>query len=68
MLNFTPTWRADWGGILNFIDADGHISEGYTPAFNALNIFKVPQNHAVSMVTPFAREGRYSITGWLKYR
>jgi SM-20-related protein len=68
VLNFTPNWNTDWGGILNFIDADGHIAEGYAPAFNALNVFKVPQLHAVSMVTPFAREGRYSITGWMKYR
>jgi len=68
VLNFTPVWRPDWGGILNFIDENGHVAEGYTPAFNALNVFKVPQNHAVSIVAPFAIEGRYSITGWMKHR
>jgi|ADGO01.1.fsa_nt_gi Predicted proline hydroxylase len=66
VLNLTPQWRADWGGILNFLDRDGHVAEGYTPAFNALNIFKVPQPHCVSYVAPFARAGRYSITGWLR--
>lgn len=66
VLNLTPQWRADWGGILHFIDKDGHVAEGYTPSFNALNLFKVPQPHAVSYVAPFAKAGRYSITGWLR--
>lgn len=66
VLNLTPQWKVDWGGILQFIDADGHVAEGYTPAFNALNLLLVPQPHAVSCVAPFAPTGRYSITGWLR--
>jgi Rps23 Pro-64 3,4-dihydroxylase Tpa1-like proline 4-hydroxylase len=66
VMNFSPEWRTDWGGLLQFIDEDGHISEAYKPCFNALNIFRVPQKHAVSYVTPFAGGGRYSITGWLR--
>jgi SM-20-related protein len=66
VLNLTPQWRADWGGILQFLDPDGHVSEGYVPAFNALNVFRVPQPHAVSYVAPFAVGGRYSITGWMR--
>ncbi|MGH8249119.1 MAG: 2OG-Fe(II) oxygenase [Steroidobacteraceae bacterium] len=66
VLSFTPMWVTDWGGILQFIAGDGHVAEGYAPTFNALNIFKVPQLHAVSYVTPFARAGRFSITGWLR--
>jgi Rps23 Pro-64 3,4-dihydroxylase Tpa1-like proline 4-hydroxylase len=66
VLNLTPRWRADWGGLLLFLDRDGHIARGYTPVFNALNVFKVPQPHAVSCVTPFAGSGRYSISGWLR--
>ena len=68
VMNMTPRWRADWGGILMFPYSDGHIAEGYTPCFNALNIFKVPQPHLVSIVTPFAGAARYSITGWLRAR
>jgi SM-20-related protein len=68
VLSFTPRWNADWGGILQFIDRDGHIAEGYTPVFNALNLFRVPQFHCVSCVAPFAQAGRYSITGWLRER
>jgi SM-20-related protein len=66
VLNFSPQWKSDWGGILQFIDRDGHIAEGYTPVFNAMNLFRVPQPHAVSFIAPFARGARYSITGWLR--
>ena len=65
VLNLTARWRADWGGILLFLDEEDHVAEGYTPAFNALNIFRVPQRHAVSMVAPYAFEPRLSITGWI---
>ena len=59
-------WRADWGGLLLFQDADGHVSEGYVPKFNALNLFAVPQTHAVSQVASFATASRLSITGWIR--
>jgi SM-20-related protein len=68
VLNLTARWRADWGGMLLFLDEEDHVAEGYAPAFNALNIFKVPQRHAVSIVAPFAGEPRLSITGWLRAR
>jgi SM-20-related protein len=69
VLNMTPRWMPDWGGLLLFVDPkDGHVSEGYTPAFNALNILRVPQQHLVSQVTPFAAAYRYSVTGWLRAR
>ncbi|MDO9224228.1 MAG: 2OG-Fe(II) oxygenase family protein [Caulobacter sp.] len=66
VLNFTPVWRADWGGVLTFLDEDGHVAEGYSPVFNALNIFTVPQAHAVSMVIPYANKPRLSVTGWIR--
>jgi Rps23 Pro-64 3,4-dihydroxylase Tpa1-like proline 4-hydroxylase len=66
VFNLTPSWRPDWGGLLLFHGADGHIEQGYSPSFNALNIFAVPQPHSVSMVTPFAARRRYSVTGWLR--
>ncbi|MFK4230147.1 2OG-Fe(II) oxygenase [Brevundimonas sp. NPDC003935] len=66
VLNLTPHWRSDWGGLLNFIDEDGHLAEAYAPRMNALNLFSVPQNHSVSFVTPFATAPRYSITGWIR--
>lgn len=68
VLNITPLWRAEWGGILNFMDEDGHIAEGYVPRFNAINIFDVGVMHYVSFVAPFAPSPRLSVTGWLRSR
>jgi len=68
VINMTPYWRAEWGGVLLFLGKEGHVEEGYVPCFNALNIFKVPQVHLVSHVAPFANAKRLSITGWLRAR
>lgn len=66
VLNFTKDWKIDWGGLLQFWDESGDIERAFTPTFNALNIFTIPANHSVSMVTPFAPGLRFSITGWLR--
>lgn len=66
VLNLSTVWRASWGGQLAFIDADQHVSEAYTPAFNALNLFRVPQPHMVTQVAAFAGAPRLSITGWIR--
>ena len=68
VLNFTPVWMSDWGGTLVFLDEDGHVAEGYRPAFNALNLFRVPTPHAVTQVASFADAHRLSITGWVRAR
>lgn len=61
-------WRPDWGGYLNFYDDDGDVIAGYRPRFNALNLFAVPQKHAVTYVPPFAPVGRFAVTGWFRDR
>ena len=66
VLNLTPQWRPDWGGQLLFYDERGNVVRGFTPAFNTLNIFRVPQAHNVSWVTPLAGASRYAVTGWLR--
>jgi Rps23 Pro-64 3,4-dihydroxylase Tpa1-like proline 4-hydroxylase len=66
VLNFSPLWNPDWGGALQFFDSAGNIQEAYTPTHNALNLFRVPTNHSVGIVSPFAGAARYSITGWLR--
>lgn len=66
VFNLTPRWNADWGGLLLFHGAYGHVERALVPAFNALNIFAVPSLHSVSMVTPFAANRRYAVTGWLR--
>lgn len=68
VLNLSQTWRAEWGGLLMFHGEDGNVLEAYTPRWNAINLFKVGQEHSVSMVTPLAGGDRLSITGWLRMR
>ncbi len=64
VINMTPVWRSDWGGTLLFFDEDYNITESLVPSYNTLNIFSVPQGHAVSFVAPFAAEKRFAMTGW----
>ncbi len=66
VLNLTPEWREDWGGYLNFFDDAGHLTGGYKPAFNALNLFAIPARHSVGMVSMFARRPRIAISGWMR--
>jgi len=63
VLNLSPDWRAEWGGLLMFLE-QGEVIETFLPGAGTLNVFRVPQSHAVSMVAPFAGMPRYSITGW----
>lgn len=64
VLNVSPVWRTEWGGLLMFLDEAGEVTETFVPAAGTLNVFRVPQSHAVSMVAPFAGGPRHSITGW----
>ena len=66
VLNLTAGWRIEWGGLLLFHDADGHVAEGYAPRFNSLNIFRVPQWHSVSQVASYVDQSRLAITGWIR--
>lgn len=69
VLNLTiDDWHPDWGGYLVFYDDGGDIVQGFRPQFNTLNLFAVPQSHAVTYVPPFAPKGRYAISGWLRDR
>ena len=66
VINMTHEWNPNWGGALQFFDEEGNIQQGFTPSFNALNVFLIPQRHAVEYVTPFAAGSRLSITGWFR--
>ena len=66
VFNLTKDWPIEWGGLLTFGGNGGSIVEAMVPAFNAFNLFAVPQPHSVSFVAPFAKRRRYSVTGWLR--
>jgi len=65
VLGLTKDWQSDWGGLLQFVE-DGQVTLSCTPSFNSCVIFKVPRDHQVSYVAPFAGKPRYSLTGWMR--
>ncbi len=65
VMGFSKEWNPDWGGLLHILDDDKNIVKTLIPEYNTLSIFKVPQNHFVSLVSPFAKKERLAITGWL---
>lgn len=64
VINLSREWEADWGGLLQFVDAQGRVTETFLPRWNTLSLFAVPADHIVSMVMPWARQDRLAITGW----
>lgn len=66
VINLTKDWQPDWGGLFHVFNSQGGIDRSLVPAFNAINVFKVPRKHSVAYVTPFAGGSRFSITGWLR--
>ena len=67
VLNLTPGWRIEWGGLLAFHEEGAPDVTALAPAFNRLNVFRVPRRHSVTEVTRAAAYRRYSLTGWLRY-
>lgn len=66
VFGLTPYWRLEYGGLLLFHGPNDRTVEGNVPRFNALDLFRVPRQHSVSMVTPAAPHRRFAVTGWLR--
>ncbi len=66
VMNLSPTWERDWGGLLQFFDADDNVEQAFKPSFNTLNIFTIPQHHSVSMVATYVQAERMAVTGWFR--
>jgi len=64
VLNLTERWEPDWGGLLQFFDAGDRVIDTLMPRYNTLSLFRVPADHAVSLVAPWAEGPRLAITGW----
>jgi len=64
VINLGRDWRPDWGGQLQFLDAEGNVLETFLPRWNSLSLFRVPQRHQVTFVTPWAAGPRHALTGW----
>lgn len=66
IMNLSPEWDRDWGGLLQFFDASDNVEEAFKPSFNTLNIFTIPQLHSVSMVSTYVTAERLAVTGWFR--
>jgi Rps23 Pro-64 3,4-dihydroxylase Tpa1-like proline 4-hydroxylase len=66
VLNLTPHWHPDWGGLLQFFQQDGVPRDAWEPRFNSLSLFDVSHIHSVTYVTPFAAGERFALTGWYR--
>jgi SM-20-related protein len=64
-MDLTPTWKPEWGGLVEFRNARGNTIEGFVPSFNTLDLFLFPQGHWVSAVAPFADGPRLAVLGRL---
>jgi Rps23 Pro-64 3,4-dihydroxylase Tpa1-like proline 4-hydroxylase len=65
VINLTKDWESHWGGLLQFLEGQG-VTNTHVPAFNSCSLFKVPRDHQVSYVAPYATKPRYALTGWLR--
>jgi len=66
VINLSRDWQADWGGLLQILDGSGQVVRTLMPSFNTISLFRVPTEHCVSPVAPFANGARYAITGWFR--
>lgn len=66
VMNFSLDWERDWGGFLQFFDANDDVERAIKPSFNALNIFTIPALHSVSMVSTYVTAKRMAMTGWFR--
>ncbi len=74
VLHLTKDWKPQYGGHLHFLDnSRTKIIETFTPTFNSLMIFEVPEKtetfeggipHFVGHVAQNVQIPRISITGW----
>lgn len=66
ILNLTPNWHPDWGGLLQFYQKDGTPRDAWAPIFNSMCLFDVDHIQSVTYVAPLAAAPRLSISGWFR--
>lgn len=65
-IGFSRGWRADWGGLLLFLDDREDVRHGFVPRFNVLTVFDGLRSHTVTSLAPFAPRPRLSFAGWFR--
>jgi len=68
VINLSPQWHPDWGGLLQFYEPNGTPRDAWSPDYNTLSLFDVSHVHSVTCVSPFAPASRLAISGWFRLR
>lgn len=66
VINLSPKWHPDWGGLLQFFELSGKPLEAWSPDFNSLSLFDVRHVHSVTSISNFAPHPRVAISGWFR--
>jgi SM-20-related protein len=64
ILDLTPDWKADWGGLLQLHAEDGEPAIAFTPKFNNLILFDASRPFSISYLAPYIKYYKYSLMGW----
>jgi SM-20-related protein len=62
LLNLTPEWKIEWGGLLSFRSRRQCGVEAYCPCFNSLDLYAFPHGNWLTQVAPYALGPRLSIS------
>lgn len=66
VINLPLRWHPDWGGLLQFYEANGTPRDAWNPDFNSLSLFDVSHVHSVTSISSFAPEPRLAVSGWFQ--
>jgi SM-20-related protein len=66
VINLSPSWQPQWGGLLTFLNDDWRtVRRVCTPSFNTLCLFGLPTERTVPhLVTQVVARRRLAFSGW----
>lgn len=64
IIDLTPEWKPEWGGLLHLHATDEQPATFFTPSFNQLTLFDAQKPWSLSYVAPYIKYYRYSLVGW----
>lgn len=63
ILDLTPEWETDWGGLLHLHSDDDLPTQTFTPKFNNFIIFDAKFPLSISYLAPFIKYYKYALMG-----
>ncbi|MBE1298866.1 MAG: hypothetical protein GJ680_03005 [Alteromonadaceae bacterium] len=63
ILDLTPDWDTDWGGLLQLHSTNDMPASAFTPQFNSMIIFNASSAYSVTYLAPFIKYYKYCVMG-----